>query len=149
MKRWKILRKDVKVVVVKGPVCQGSLVDSDHMLRPRLEQFDRSEVRQPVLQLSTQPILCIDRRYASGVWTQVYKRPVEYEKVFEEAHAVIWMLAGFKGGAVVAGLQALQLRRQLVRERNSTLTGLKQACEKYDQARRHVQAVHQATTGQL
>lgn len=129
MKGRQILRKNVEVVVVKGPVGQGSLVDSDHMLRPRLEQLDGSKVREPVLQLSAQPILCVDRRYASGVGTQVYKRSVEHEKIFEKANAMIGMLSGFEGCTSIARLQALELRRQLVLGRRGTCTALNQASE--------------------
>ena len=129
VKGRQILRENVEVVVVKWPVCQGSLIDSDHMLRPRLQKLDSSEVGQPVLQLSAQPVLCVDGRYASGVGTQVHKRPVEDEEVFEKAHAMVWMLSSFKWRTVVTGLQALKLRWQLVLGRQSTCTTLNQACE--------------------
>ncbi len=69
----------MKVVVVKYPVRQGSFVDSNDTLGPRFQQLDRSVVGHPLLQRSSKPVLCVNRRYAPGVWTEVDKGPVEQE----------------------------------------------------------------------
>lgn len=112
MKGRQVLSEDVEVVMVEGPVCQGSFVDCDHTLRARLQQVNRREVVEPVLQLSPKPVLCVDRRYAPGVWTEVYKGSVQKKQVLEEADPVIGMLSRFKRCAVVGRLQPVQPRRQ-------------------------------------